>query len=90
MRDVKVRVFSECSTVRVAGALRRARCGAPRVPVWRPAFQAGASSCRAGGWWSLRLRHRAELPTATPPASGGLCRLKPAFQTVRVTARSRR
>ena len=24
------------------GGLRRARCGAPRVPVWRPAFQAGA------------------------------------------------
>ena len=36
----------------------------------------------AGGRRSERLHYRAEQPYAIPPASGGLCRLKPAFQAV--------
>jgi len=52
------------------------------VPVWRPAFQAVVPPLPPEDWWLRRTRHRAEQPYAIPPASGGLCRLKPAFQAV--------
>ena len=61
------------------GAGRALRACGPRADR-RSAFQAGGLPRRSGGWWFLRSRDPAQRPYATPAASGGLCRLKPAFQ----------
>ena len=39
-------------------------------------------ACRSGDRRSKPLRDTETWPCATPPAGGGLCRLKPAFQAV--------
>ena len=61
------------------GARRALRAGGPRADR-RSAVQAGAPFRRSGGWWLLRSRDVGERGDVTPPAGGGLCRLKPAFQ----------
>ena len=43
-------------------------------------FGVGALTRECGGWWFLRSRDLGERAYGTPPAGGGLCRLKPAFQ----------
>ena len=68
--------------LRACGPRAGLKTGGPRRRAIAEAgtFQAGALPRHSGGRWFLRSRDLGEQAYATPPAGGGLCRLKPAFQ----------
>ena len=68
--------------LRACGPRAGLKTGGPerRVIAAGGTVRAGALARGSGGWWFERSRDLGEEAYVTPPAGGGLCRLKPAFQ----------